>query len=206
MGVISNGTTLLDAGSLDSGVSQGKLVHIKTLTASNSADLTFTHGSSDVVFDSTYKAYIFKFVEIHPVTDEQAFGFNASTNNSDYNVNKHTTFYRAQHLENDAGTAFEYVAADDLANGTGEAKISNLCGSDADQNISGEMYVFEPSSTTFVKHIKAVVNSCFTDSEASANLFMAGYINTTSAVTSVRFKFASGNIDSGTIKLYGVGA
>ena len=68
------------------------------------------------------------------------------------------------------------------------------------------MYVFEPSSTTFVKHIKSVVNSCFTDSEASANLFMAGYINTTSAVTSVRFKFASGNIDSGTIKLYGVGA
>jgi len=204
MGVISNGTTLLDAGSLDSGVAVGKLTHIKTLTASSSANLTFTHGSSDVVFDSTYKAYVFKFIEIHPQTDTQAFGFNASTNNSDYNVNKHTTFYRAQHLENDAGTAFEYVTDDDLANGTGEAKISNLCGNDADQNISGEMWVFEPSSTTFVKHVKSVVDSCFTDSEASANLFMAGYINTTSAVTSIRFQFASGNIDSGSIKLYGI--
>ena len=77
-------------------------------------------------------------------------------------------------------------------------------GADADQNVSGYMQIFNPSSSTFVKHFISVVNSTFTDSEASANLYMAGYGNTTSPINSIKFEMSSGNIDDGIIKMYGV--
>lgn len=205
MGVISNGTTLLDAGSLDSGVAKGAMTHIKTLTASSSGTLDFVDGSSSVVLDNTYKEYIFIFTNIHPGTDQKAFQVNFSTDSgSNYNVTKTTTHFRAQHLESGSSQVFEYVTGDDLAQATSAQHVSNLCGNDNDQCVSGYMHLFDPSSTTFVKHFYSVVNSTFTESEASANLYTAGYCNTTSAVDGVRFQMNTGNIDSGTIKLYGV--
>ena len=186
-------------------VNAGSMVFIKKLTASSSSTLSFVDGASDVVLDSTYKEYVFTFKNIHPGTDAKALQFNVSVDaGSNYNVAKTTTHFRAQHTENGAANVFEYVTADDLAQGTGAQNISNLCGSDNDQCVSGYLHLFNPSSTTFVKHFMSVVNSTFTDTDATANLFMAGYANTTSAVDAVQFKMSSGNIDSGVIKLYGI--
>ena len=177
----------------------GSLVKIASTTASSSASVSFTSGLT-----STYKEYIFVFNNIHPGTDAKSLQFNLSADSgSNYNVTKTTTFYRAQHTEGGA-SVFEYVAGDDLAQGTGAANISNLCGSDNDQCVSGYLHLFEPSSTTFVKHFMSVVNSTFTDSDGSANLYMAGYGNTTSAIDAIQFVMSSGNIDSGTITMYGV--
>ena len=52
------------------------LTHIKTLTASSSSTLSFVDGSSDVVLDSTYPIYLFRFINIHPATDNVKFGIN----------------------------------------------------------------------------------------------------------------------------------
>ncbi len=122
---------------------------------------------------------------------------------SNYNVTKTTTSFQANHNEGDSATELAYDTSRDLAQGTGFAYISHNCGSDNDQAMSGEMFLFNPSSTTFVKHFicKSNISS---GGDYSINFYGAGYGNTTSAVDAIQFKFASGNIDSGTIKLYGI--
>jgi hypothetical protein len=178
------------------------LTLIKTLTASSSATLSFVNGSSDVVLDSTYPIYLFKFINMHPATNNVKFQFNLTTDGTNFNVTKTSTYFAAYHSEaDDAGLA--YSTGSDLAQSTSDQPIAEDVGSDNDQAPSGSLFLYNPSSTTFVKHYLATMsNSQQTD--YSQNIFVGGYGNTTSAITGVRFKFASGNIDAGTIKLYGI--
>jgi len=198
MGVISNGTTLLDAGALDSGIATGAMTLLSTLTASSSANLTFASGIS-----STYKEYIFKFIDIHPATDNVGFTANFRDGSSAYDATKTTTHFYAYHSEGDSAAAFGYRTDQDLAQATGTLNLGIPVGADADQCITGTLRLFEPSSTTFVKHFKSSTSNYMSGSAAN-NYFSAGYFNTTSALNAFDFKFHSGNIDSGVIKLYGV--
>ncbi len=182
----------------------GAMTHIKTLTASSSATLSFVDGSSDVVLDSTYPIYLFKFINIHPATNTVYFQFNMSIDSgSNYNVTKTTTFFRARHQEDDGGSALEYRTADDLAQSTSDQRLNVRLGNGNDESFSGELTLFNPSSTTFVKHFISKSNE-YGDNDQSDNHFVAGYGNTTSAVDAVRFQMSSGNIDAGKIKLYGI--
>jgi len=202
MGLISNGTTLLDAGAIDSGVATGSMTLIKTLTASSSGTLSFVHGTSSVVLDSTYKEYVFKFINIHPATDGQNFTVNFRDGSTAFDATKTTTLFQAQHSEGDA-TNFSYQTGHDLAQGTGYQTISQYVGNGNDETCSGELFLFSPSSTTFVKHFISKANSYFAN-DKSNNDFTAGYCNVTAAIDGVQFKFSSGNIDAGTIKMYGI--
>jgi hypothetical protein len=180
------------------------LTHIKTLTASSSANLSFVDGSSDVVLDNTYPIYVFKFINIHPATDGAQFKFNLSADTgSNYNVAKTTTFFKAYHNEAGSATSLTYEASDDLAQGTGSQFLSSVIDNDNDACWDGTMHLFNPSSTTFVKHFISV-GASLGASTYSYNDFVAGYGNTTSAVDAVQFTMSSGNIDAGTIKLYGI--
>ena len=201
MAVVSGGTKLIDNGALDAGVPSGKLTLLSTQTASASASISFTSG-----IDSTYPIYLFKFINAHASTNNTDFTFNFTTDGSNWNVTKTTTAFQAYHNENDGGASLGYVTADDLAQGTGfqQLTIGNVMGNENDESYSGEMYLFNPSSTTFVKHFIARGVGMHHVEIANDN-YIAGYANTTSAVTGVQFKMASGNIDAGTIKMYGVG-
>ena len=204
MGLISNGTTLLDAGAIDSGVATGSMTLIKTLTASSSGTLSFVDGASSVVLDGTYKEYIFKFYNIHPASDDQNLFFNMSADTgSNYNVTKTTTYFRANHNENDGAASINYRTGEDLAQATGYQKLTLGTNNDNDSGSSGYLHLFEPSSTTFVKHFIARVSDAYGE-PSNNDTFIAGYGNTTSAVDAIDFKFGSGNIDSGVIKLYGI--
>ena len=202
MAIISNATTIADAGAFSAG--QGAQILIKTLTASNSANLSFVHGTSSVVLDSTYPVYLFKFINMHPVSDNQKLQMNMSIDNgSNYNIEKTTTCLQNYHYENDAEAIFAYDTGDDAAAATGNIPITAAgIGSDNDESLSGEMYLFNPSSTTFVKHFMVTVNDHI--NALSLQTFITGYGDTTSAVNAVKFLAASGNLDSGTIKLYGI--
>jgi len=183
----------------------GAMKLIKTLTASSSATLSFVDGTSDVVLDSTYRTYIFKFINIHPSNDGGVFEFNMSADTgSNYNVAKTTTAFRAYHAESDAESQFAYEAGGDLAQGTG-FQMLNLgdLGGDNDQSFSGTMTLFNPSSTTFVKHFTSEANNS-RSIDYTYHSFIAGYGNTTSAVDAIQFKNSSNNIDSGSIKMYGI--
>ncbi len=203
MGLISNGTTLLDAGALDSGVASGSMTLIKTLTASSSATLSFVDGASNVVFDGTYKEYVFKFINIHPNADGPDYTFNVSIDGgSNYNVSKTSTHFNARQSEGDS-TGFSYITNNDLANGTGFQIIGDGVGGSADECLVGTLQIFDPANTTFVKHFISSVNNYRTNDD-TYNVFTAGYVNTTSAVNAIQFKCSSGNTDSGTIKMYGI--
>jgi hypothetical protein len=172
---------------------------ISSQTASASASISFTTG-----IDSTYKAYKFVFSNIHPASDTY-FQFNMSTDGgSNYNVTKTTTTVYTEHGEGDGGGALGYITARDLAQSTAFQILSvDGVGNDSDQNFSGTLHLFNPSSTTFVKHFIANGNNA-QPSDYSQQGLTAGYGNTTSAVNAIRFQMSSGNIDAGTIYLYGI--
>ena len=202
MAIISNATTIADAGAFSVGL--GSMVLIKTLTASSSATLTFVNGASSVVLNSTYPIYKFEFIGIHPQTDNVDFSFNLSVDTgSNYNVSKTSTNFASFHDEGDGDAGLGYESSLDLANGTGEQIIYHNTGNDNDQAASGELFLYNPSSTAFVKNFMATSNGP-QHSNVTANHFVGGYGNTTSAIDGIRFKFDSGNIDSGIIKLYGI--
>jgi len=176
----------------------GTLVLLSTQTASASANISFTSG-----IDSTYDEYIFKFINIHPSTQAD-FTFNMSTDGgSNYNVTKTTTLFRAYHTEDDATTDLGYISAADLAQSTSYQLLGDRVGSDNDVSLSGYLHLFNPSSTTYVKHFISRVNTVIF-SNSNWEGYIAGYGNTTSAVNAIDFKMSTGNIDNGIIKMYGV--
>jgi len=207
MAVVSNGTTIIDNGIFDSGVATGSLILIKSITASASASISFVNGTDGVVLDSTYKEYVFKFINIHPASNgNYKFQFNVSIDGgSNYNVAKTSTFYVAYHKEDDGELSLEYDTGYDLAQGTGFQPItSGVGGHVADENACGTLQIFNPSSTTFVKHYICSSNSSRGDFVGIFFQNIAGYANTESAVNAVQFNMSTGNIDDGIIKLYGV--
>ena len=197
MAFISNGTTILDNGAFD--VSLGNLVLISEQTASSSASVSFTSG-----IDSTYPIYKFEFIKIHPQTDGALWQVNFRDGGASYDAVKTSTSFRTYHDEGDSDTTLGYYSAGDVAQGTGVQRIAGSgVGADNDQCVSGEMFLFNPSSTTFVKHFMIDSNSS-ADSNYSTRTLVAGYCNVTVAIDGVQFSMSSGNIDSGTIKLYGI--
>ena len=194
------------ADDLEPSFSGNSMVFIKKLTASSSSTLSFVDGSSDVVLDSTYKEYLFIFKDIHPQTNSVNFEFNMSADSgSNYNVTKTTTTFYGLHGEDGSDAAVDYSGARDLAQGTGFQNLNTAgnISNDNDHVISGTLHIFNPSSTTFVKHF-ICNNSAVSHDDYNQNNFVAGYGNTTSAVDAIQFKMSSGNIDAGTITLYGI--
>jgi len=191
-----NNRSIKDVTSLPFGV--GTLVHIQSQTASNSASISFTTG-----INSTYKEYQFYFIDIHPRTDAVKFQFNMSTDGgSNYNVTKTTTYFRTYHDEADTATTLAYGSSQDLAQSTAFQSISEGIGSGADEITVGYLSLFNPSSTTYVKHFISNSNT-YTEDNFSENDYVAGYGNTTSAINAIQFKMSSGNFD-GTIAMFGV--
>jgi len=204
MALVKYNNNSISAITAASSLSSGAMTLIKEQTASSSSTISFVDGTSDVVLDSTYPIYLFKFINIHPATDSAQFKFNLSVDSgSNYNVAKTTTFFKAYHAEDAAGQSLAYEASDDLAQGTGSQFLSSNIDNDNDACCDGELWLFNPSSTTYVKHFISV-SASLGAVKWSYNDFVAGYGNTTSAVDAVQFTMSSGNIDAGTIKLYGI--
>ena len=177
----------------------GDVVLIQSQTASSDATINFTSG-----IDSTYGEYIFRFYNIHPETDSQAFTFQGSIDGgSNYNVAMTTSNFRAGHREGDTFAAVGYKTDQDQAQGTAYQNFIYDIDNDADSNTAGELHIFNPASTTFVKHFYARFSGLYS-SAGNFDSYTAGYFNTTSAINAISFKFASGDIDVGTLKMWGV--
>ena len=181
-----------------SGVSTGDVVLLLSQTASDSSSLDFSSG-----IDSTYGEYIFKFYNINPATDETHFGFQANVAGaSGYDETMTTTQFFPKHYENDAETGLSYHAAWDQAQGTAFQQLAVTVGSAADESAAGELHLFNPASTTYVKHFYSKVTFCHSAVQVVTD-FTAGYFNVTGAIDDIQFKMSSGNFD-GTIKMWGV--
>ena len=203
--------TLMDAGgntiftsdgsgnlsSVNSGFGSAQVL-LSTQTASDSASLSFTSG-----IDSTYKEYVFEFVDINPATDDVEFSFQGnSVGGSGYNETITSTYFYALHDEADSQTGLTYGTADDQAQGTAFQAVADAIGNGADECCAGELHLFNPSSTTYVKNFYSRVQMYHTGN-MSVDRYAAGYMNTTSAIDEIQFKMSSGNFD-GKIKMYGI--
>ena len=184
-------------------LTDGNLTLLTTATASSSATLSFASS-----INSTYNSYLFKFINIHPSTDDSGNGVNINVNFRDgstaYDATKTTTYFSTYHNEGDSSTGLAYSTSFDVAQGTGVQILGSGTGGDADQSASGEMMLFNPSSTTFVKHFISKVHNAQSDNHATTN-FVAGYCNVTAAIDGVQFSPNTGSFETGTIKMYGVG-
>ena len=204
MALVKYNNNSISAVSSVASMPSGALVPIKTLTASSSATLSFVDGSDGVVLDSTYPIYVFKLINIHPSASDAFFEINFSTDSgSNYNVAKTTTLFNAYHNESGSATGLNYNSSHDSAQNTGGARLVTSQGNGNDESFSGEIFLYNPSSTTFVKHFMSRL-STHGSSSYLYDFYSAGYGNTTSAIDGVKFAYASGNIDAGKIKLYGI--
>ena len=204
MALVKYNNNSISAITAASSLPTGAMTLIKEQTASSSSTISFVDGTSDVVLDGTYPIYLFKFINIHPSADGSFLQVNFSTDSgSNYNVTKTTTVFNANHKEDDSSTALGYRTTDDRAESTSPQILNTDSGADNDQSTSGEMWLFSPSSTTYVKHFMTNINFSQLN-DLTMNFFTAGYGNTTSAIDAVQFSQGSGNIDAGTFKLYGI--
>jgi hypothetical protein len=196
-----NDRSIKDVTSLPFGV--GTLIHIQSQTASNSASISFTTG-----INSTYKEYQFYFINIHPQNSNIQFQVNFSTDGgSNYNVTKTSTFFRSIHAEDASFSGLGYRTGEDLAQSTSDQILMYALDNDNDANANGCLQLFNPSSTTYVKHFISNCSGSANDgatTKFNVGYFCAGYGNTTSAINAVKFQMSSGNIDAGTIAMFGV--
>ena len=176
----------------------GAMTLISTTTASSDSTISITSG-----IDSTYPIYVFKFISVHPSADNVHFRVNFRDGGSSYDATKTSTYFRAYHDEAGSATSLAYSGGNDLAQGTGVQNLTEGQGNGNDESFSGEMIFFNPSSTTFVKHFISRLQS-YNQADISYESYVAGYCNVTAAIDGVQFTMTSGDIDSGTIKLYGI--
>jgi len=183
---------------IETGDVGGSMVLLETQTASSDGTISFTSN-----IDSTYKEYIFKCINIHPETDNANFQVNFRDGSTAYDATKTTTYIKSRHGENASLGNLIYDDGNDLAQSTGVQILIENPGADDDHALSGILHLFDPSNTTFAKHFISDFNATSGD-DKSDHILVAGYCNVTAAIDGVQFSFASGNIDSGTFKLYGV--
>tara|TARA_Y100000310_G_scaffold159266_1_gene158814 strand:+ start:64 stop:654 length:591 start_codon:yes stop_codon:yes gene_type:complete len=182
------------AGVADSGTA----VLLSTATASDDASIEFT-------LPTAYKQVNFGFYNVTPATDgaDLTFQVNAA-GQSGFNETMTTTVFRAYLREDGSGAELNYEDyLVDQAQGTAYQLIAYYIGSSADESCAGILHLFNPASTTFVKHFYSRSNT-YSSTNYAFQHFTAGYVNTTAAVDEISFKMSSGNISSGTIKMWGI--
>ena len=191
---------------LNSGLGSAQTL-IQTQTVTNQATVSFTSG-----IDSTYVEYVFAFYNINPATDAAVFGFQGNgAGESGYNESITSSAFRANHAEADNWTSLSYQGGTmDQANQTAFQEIAITQSNDADSGLAGELHLFNPASTTYVKHFYSrtsfmwyTTNQPQYGDAFATDMYVGGYFNTTTAIDDIQFKMSSGNFD-GTIKLWGV--
>jgi hypothetical protein len=199
---VANNQSLTAITALPSAVSGSAMTLLETKTASSDATLSFTSN-----IDDTYDEYVFKFINIHPETNDTSFQVNFRDGSTAYDATKTTTAFVEYHRLDDSDAAQSYRTAEDLAQSTG-FQVLNIYGlnNDNDNSLSGYLHLFNPSSTTFVKHFfsRTSTENHGGASDYSVDTHIAGYCNVTAAIDGVQFKMSSDNIDAGVIKLYGI--
>ena len=186
--------------------SGGAITLIKTITASSDSTIDFVDGTSDVVLDNTYRTYIFKFINIHPSANGERFSFQGNAaGGSGYNETITSTSFRSYHAEADNDTEVAYETGSDQAQGTAFQVLElSSVGNGNDEAVSGELWLFNPSSTTYVKHFisRSIENAA---NDYAVEGYVAGYFNTTSAIDAIQFAFQhSANAFDGVVQMYGI--
>ena len=205
MALVKYNNNSLSAITAASSLPAGAMTLIKEVTASSDSSITFAHGTSDVVLDSTYPIYLFKYINVHPSNDGAGMYVNFRDGSTSYDATKTTTNFYADHTEEEVySTAFAISSSDSMEQTTSAQKLTGNIGSGNDECSSGDLWLFNPSSTTYVKHFFGTGNEMQAGDSRCVNLHYSGYCNVTAAIDGVQFTISAGTIDTGTFKLYGI--
>ncbi len=182
------------------GVSTGSAVLLETAVASGDASIEFT-------LPTAYKQVVFGFYNLHPETHAEDFLFGTNAvGETDFNEVITSTFFEAYHTESDSAAGMGYVGSYDLAQGVGAygsyQMLHYSVGNDNDNSVVGELHLFNPASTTYAKNFYAKIHTGVGANPTST--YVGGIINTTAAIDEIKFLMRSGNIDEGTIKMWGI--
>ena len=184
-------------------VTEGSIALIKTLTASSSSDLTFVHGSSDVVLDTTYSTYMFKILNLHVSDDAANLNLNFRDGGSSYDASKTTSYMESFHAEDDSSAAVQRNDSRNRGASTAVQVLGQNITNDNDGSVSGTVYLFNPGNTTFQKHFYSTINYYETNNKTEHTI-VSGYCDVTAAIDGVQFSPSAGTFDTGSIKLYGI--
>tara|TARA_R110002020_G_scaffold126469_1_gene284251 strand:+ start:3649 stop:4380 length:732 start_codon:yes stop_codon:yes gene_type:complete len=173
---------------------------IQKQTASSSSSINFETG-----IDSTYDEYLFVWADVVLGTDTAYLRFTPSTASGSYgDEDGLATFYNAySYYSWSTSSALAYDTSRDF-NGTGSVLLSGHMDNAATSGAGGWMKFYRPSSTTYVKNFIAEMTTPYYLPTSSVNYFIAGFFNTTAAITKLQFNTDSGSITSGTFWLYGI--
>jgi hypothetical protein len=167
------------------------------------SEVTITSG-----IDDTYSVYEFHIV-IHPETDNKILKWQANqatggSNTSGYNQNITSTGIRAYHYESGTDSGVGYDTSIDQQNSDQalEWVVDNI-GAENHENMAAILTLYDPSSTTFVKHF-TVESSTHMSGDGNKHELHAGYINATEAIDEIKFVMSDGDIQDGYIKMFGV--
>ena len=172
----------------------GAWTFLSTVTASNSATVDI-----ETTFDSTYENYAIVASSVRPVSNgvnllaRQKQGGVYKVDNYQYHLSRSSNS-AATYAGSANGNDTSYLVANDLTAASGNPE----------GGASFVMYIPNPSNTTLRKTVFAtgVVN---TANDGAKQMTLAGdNFDLTSALTGIRFFMSSGNIDSGTFRLYGI--
>ena len=186
----------------------GDVVLIETISGTGVSDFEFDSG-----IDSTYAQYIFGIYNINPSANGVDFKFHATTDGTNYTVPHVHSYFKSEHSEDDDDVqALAYDTSYDSLNVDGNLSVIAIpimreIGNGADESGSGILHLWNPASTTFMKHYQSeCINNNYTSGSipnVAHHSFVGGYFNTTSAITKIKFTLGSGTMD-GKIKLWGV--
>ena len=196
-GIIAQ-NTLGNSGLIKSPEGGGAWTFISKTTASSDSTVSIASG-----IDSTYGVYLITCNNVHPATTASEFRINFRDGGSAYDATKVTTYIKLRHKEDDTLTNFVYDDGNDVA-GTGGHLLMENVGNQNDASTSGTIYLYNPSSTTYVKNYICDFHSMAPDAAVADHILSAGYCNVTAAIDGVQFAFDTGNIDSGDFCLYGL--
>ena len=174
----------------------GTAILLEETTASDDASIEFT-------LPTAYKQVKFGFYNVTPVTDSTDFSFQVNASGgSGFNETITSTFFYAYHNESGSSSTLGYVGSYDQAQGTSYQPITGSVGNASDECAAGELFLFNPASTTFVKHFYSRLNH-YDPGNYTVDAHVGGYINTTTNLSEISFKASSGNLDA-VIKQYGL--
>jgi len=165
-------------------------------TASADATLDF-----DNVFDSTYDIYEIEIIGVVPGTDNQIFEFKLGTGAT---PTYQTTLYDWSASITAANASITIVEREAVADAHVELSSGSGVGNGSGESISCTIKLYSLSNAAL--RTLGSYNSIFLTAAASQTGSTYGHFTrqANEAHTSCRFEFASGNVASGTIKVYGV--
>ena len=175
----------------------GNVGLLGTQTASNSAALEFTSISA------SYKVLKFAWAFMNPEPDAVNFEFQYSIDNgSTWGVNIDSGAIRGYMTTPSGSGTMSYQSASTLWISTNYQHLVINVGNASGEGCWGDMIIYNNGASGVLKQFVARGGGIYSDA-APVLVMPNGTLDTTSAIDAFRFKFSSGNIVTGRMKLWG---